>query len=193
MLPDAVTSIFYGNDRSQHDRLERKREVLLDGGVKSHGLLGFVVRVDDGFLDHSVEAARRDRGGAQSSSMPCVSVAVTRHASSRQRSAAPARQCAAPKCSEAPGLQSLFQAYRSASSVEAGKGGRQAPRLSPRVGYAKYGMVGTKNTGAPPLKPVVWLGDSVQELRTFPAAVQDEMGYAIYLARVATNTCRPSR
>ena len=36
---------------------------------------------------------------------------------------------------------------------------------------------------APPLKPVVWLGDSLQELRAFPVAVQDEMGYAIYLAQ----------
>ena len=36
---------------------------------------------------------------------------------------------------------------------------------------------------APRLKPVVWLGDSLRELRTFPAAVQDEMGYAIYLAQ----------
>ena len=34
-----------------------------------------------------------------------------------------------------------------------------------------------------PLKPVVWLGDSLRELKTFPAAVQDEMGYAIYLAQ----------
>jgi phage-related protein len=30
---------------------------------------------------------------------------------------------------------------------------------------------------------VVWLGDSLRELRAFPAAVQDEMGYAIYLAQ----------
>ena len=36
---------------------------------------------------------------------------------------------------------------------------------------------------APPLKPVVWLGDSLRELKTFPATVQDEMGYAIYLAQ----------
>lgn len=36
---------------------------------------------------------------------------------------------------------------------------------------------------ASPLKPVVWLGDSLRELKTFPAAVQDEMGYAIYLAQ----------
>ena len=32
---------------------------------------------------------------------------------------------------------------------------------------------------AAPLKPVVWLGDSLRELRSFPGAVQDEMGYAI--------------
>ncbi len=36
---------------------------------------------------------------------------------------------------------------------------------------------------APPLKPVVWLGDSLRELRSFPGIVQDEMGYAIYLAQ----------
>ena len=36
---------------------------------------------------------------------------------------------------------------------------------------------------APSLKPVIWLGDSLRELKEFPAAVQDEMGYAIYLAQ----------
>ncbi len=34
-----------------------------------------------------------------------------------------------------------------------------------------------------PLKPVIWLGDSLRELKTFPASVQDEMGYAIDLAQ----------
>jgi phage-related protein len=34
-----------------------------------------------------------------------------------------------------------------------------------------------------PLKPVIWLGDSLRELKTFPAPVQDELGYAIYLAQ----------
>ncbi|MEO5895776.1 MAG: type II toxin-antitoxin system RelE/ParE family toxin [Vicinamibacterales bacterium] len=34
-----------------------------------------------------------------------------------------------------------------------------------------------------PLKTVIWLGDSLKELKGFPAAVQDEMGYAIYLAQ----------
>lgn len=33
------------------------------------------------------------------------------------------------------------------------------------------------------LKPVIWLGDSLRTLKTFPAGVQDEMGYAIYLAQ----------
>lgn len=33
------------------------------------------------------------------------------------------------------------------------------------------------------LKPVIWLGDSLRALKTFPALVQDEMGYAIYLAQ----------
>jgi phage-related protein len=34
-----------------------------------------------------------------------------------------------------------------------------------------------------PLKPAIWLGDSLRRLKTFPAVVQDEMGYAIYLAQ----------
>lgn len=36
---------------------------------------------------------------------------------------------------------------------------------------------------AVPLKPVVWLGDSLRVLRTFPSGVQDEVGYALYLAQ----------
>lgn len=32
-------------------------------------------------------------------------------------------------------------------------------------------------------KPVIWLGDSLRELKAFPGRVQDEMGYAIYLAQ----------
>jgi phage-related protein len=31
--------------------------------------------------------------------------------------------------------------------------------------------------------PVIWFGDSLRELKTFPNAVQDEMGSAIYLAQ----------
>lgn len=51
-----------------------------------------------------------------------------------------------------------------------------------RAAHAKYGMLGPKMP-APSLKPVIWLGDSLRELKEFPAAVQDEMGYAIYLAQ----------
>ena len=34
-----------------------------------------------------------------------------------------------------------------------------------------------------PLKPVVWVGDSLRVLKTFPAPVQDEVGYALFLAQ----------
>jgi hypothetical protein len=48
--------------RSHYGGLERKREVLLDGRVKSDGLLGFGVRVDDSFLDQCIETCCRDPG-----------------------------------------------------------------------------------------------------------------------------------
>jgi phage-related protein len=31
------------------------------------------------------------------------------------------------------------------------------------------------------LKPVVWMGNALGVLKTFPSAVQDEVGYALYL------------
>ena len=34
-----------------------------------------------------------------------------------------------------------------------------------------------------PLKPIVWLGDSLRALKSFPASVQDEVGYALFLAQ----------
>jgi phage-related protein len=34
-----------------------------------------------------------------------------------------------------------------------------------------------------PLKPVVWVGSSRQDLRAFPAAVQRLMGYALFVAQ----------
>ena len=33
-------------------------------------------------------------------------------------------------------------------------------------------------------KPVVWLGNSLDELKKFPDEVQDEMGYALYQAQI---------
>ena len=33
-------------------------------------------------------------------------------------------------------------------------------------------------------KPVVWLGNSLEQLKKFPDPVQDDMGYALYLAQI---------
>jgi len=35
----------------------------------------------------------------------------------------------------------------------------------------------------PPSKPVIWIGTSRKDLREFPEAVQDHMGYALFLAQ----------
>jgi phage-related protein len=35
----------------------------------------------------------------------------------------------------------------------------------------------------PPLKPVVWIGSSRRDLRSFPEPVQDHVGYALYVAQ----------
>ncbi|MEO8623045.1 MAG: type II toxin-antitoxin system RelE/ParE family toxin [bacterium] len=37
---------------------------------------------------------------------------------------------------------------------------------------------------ASPPRPVIWMGDSLDVLREFPALVQDEVGYALYLAQI---------
>jgi phage-related protein len=34
------------------------------------------------------------------------------------------------------------------------------------------------------IKPVVWVGTSHKELKEFPSDVQDEMGYALYVAQI---------
>jgi phage-related protein len=38
-------------------------------------------------------------------------------------------------------------------------------------------------TDEPSLKPVTWVGTSLKDLREFPEAVQDHMGYALYVAQ----------
>src|SRR5579863_3180953 len=38
-------------------------------------------------------------------------------------------------------------------------------------------------TEDPPLKPVIWVGTSLKDLREFPAPVQDHVGYALYVAQ----------
>lgn len=35
-------------------------------------------------------------------------------------------------------------------------------------------------------KPVIWMGDSLDVLRDFPAPVQGEIGYAVYLAQIGS-------
>jgi phage-related protein len=35
----------------------------------------------------------------------------------------------------------------------------------------------------PPLKPVIWVGSSLEDLREFPEPVQDHVGYALYVAQ----------
>jgi len=37
--------------------------------------------------------------------------------------------------------------------------------------------------GEPSFKPVVWVGSSRKDLREFPEAVQEHMGYALYVAQ----------
>jgi phage-related protein len=50
-----------------------------------------------------------------------------------------------------------------------------------QVSHARYGILNAMS--AAPIKPVVWLGDTLRTLRTFPSGVQDEVGYALYLAQ----------
>lgn len=38
-------------------------------------------------------------------------------------------------------------------------------------------------TDGPFLKPVIWVGSSRKDLRSFPEPVQDHMGYALYVAQ----------
>jgi phage-related protein len=38
-------------------------------------------------------------------------------------------------------------------------------------------------TDNPPIKPVVWVGSSREDLREFPDPVQDHIGYALYVAQ----------
>jgi phage-related protein len=38
-------------------------------------------------------------------------------------------------------------------------------------------------TNEPPLKPLIWVGSSRKDLRDFPEPVQDQVGYALYIAQ----------
>ena len=39
-------------------------------------------------------------------------------------------------------------------------------------------------TEEPPLKPVVWIGSSRKDLKKFPDPIQDQVGYALYVAQL---------
>jgi phage-related protein len=59
--------------------------------------------------------------------------------------------------------------------------GRICARRAESPAYAEYGILGV--VAESPLKPVVWVGDSLRALKAFPAAVQEEVGYALFLAQ----------
>ena len=50
-----------------------------------------------------------------------------------------------------------------------------------RVTHARYGIINVMTAAS--RKPVVWLGDTLRRLKAFPSGVQDEIGYALYLAQ----------
>lgn len=41
-------------------------------------------------------------------------------------------------------------------------------------------------TDVPPLKPIIWIGSSLRDLRALPASVQDYIGYALHLAQLGS-------
>ena len=98
--------LLHGDGYAEHDRLEGKLEVLLDGRMESDGLFGLRVRVDDGLVDHRVESVRRDssaRGGMSLllwRRLPFLVIPSFLFGDAPRR---------ALKCSEALWLQSLFQ------------------------------------------------------------------------------------
>jgi phage-related protein len=48
-------------------------------------------------------------------------------------------------------------------------------------------------TDEPFLKPVIWVGSSRKDLRAFPEPVQDQMGYALYVAHAAASIATRKR
>lgn len=55
------------------------------------------------------------------------------------------------------------------------------PRLPPRDGYAKNGILGRMNEGR--ARPVVWMGDSRERVAGFPLPVRQSIGFALYQAQ----------
>jgi phage-related protein len=44
--------------------------------------------------------------------------------------------------------------------------------------------VNPQTASDPGLKPVIWVGSSLSDLKEFPGPVQDHMGYALYVAQL---------
>ena len=49
--------------------------------------------------------------------------------------------------------------------------------------YSDITIIKYASDNGPPLKPVIWIGRSLKDLREFPSLVQDYMGYALYVAQ----------
>jgi phage-related protein len=49
--------------------------------------------------------------------------------------------------------------------------------------YSDITILAVVMTDEPPLKPVIWVGSSLKDLRKFPGPVQDHVGYALYVAQ----------
>lgn len=46
-----------------------------------------------------------------------------------------------------------------------------------------YHIWHNKRMSMPDIKPLIWVGSSLRDLRAFPDAVKDEMGYALFEAQ----------
>ena len=60
---------------------------------------------------------------------------------------------------------------------------RWAPDIPYLTRYSDFTILPYTMTDVPSLKPVTWVGTSLKDLREFPEAVQDDMGYALYVAQ----------
>ncbi len=60
---------------------------------------------------------------------------------------------------------------------------RVRPIRASFIGLHKYGEITIIGMGTDVLKPVEWVGSSRADLKKFPAAVQDQVGFALYQAQ----------
>ncbi len=66
------------------------------------------------------------------------------------------------------------------------------PRFTPTLpAHANNGIIPMLQAGLP--KPLVWIGSSRKDLKSFPEDVRDLFGYALYVPRWAASTPMRSR